>query len=449
MKKTFFIRTYGCQMNFSEAERLRELLLNAGWKEEKNIENASVVMAIGCSIREKAENRVISFLKTHRYLKNKGTLIGLFGCTANLHKEKILEKIPFLDILCGPNHLNKIPEILENFSNGNVVVMTGENEQPFLECVPSKNDVTMAVPITKGCNNFCSYCVVPLARGKLVSRHPDSIIREIECAVEKGIKSVTLLGQNVNEYGQDFKFQFDFGDLLNEIVNIDGLLRIDFLTSHPEDTGEKILKIMAENHKIIKHLHIPLQSGSNKILKAMNRKYTVEKFLRTVEMARNLMPEISITSDIMVGFPGETEEDFEKTVEVVKNVRFNELFIFKYSPRPMTKAYNMNDDVPQEVKEYRHQLILSLQKKISNQIYEMFKGRICDVLIERKSIKNPCYVIGRNIQGIPVTCSCSENIIGSIVKVKIINHRQGLLYGSICEEFQLQQDPQFQGKKQI
>ncbi len=435
-------------MNFAESERLQKLLIKSGWENTDDINKADVVIAIGCSIRQKAENRVLSFLKSNKHLKKNGVVLGLLGCTANLYGEKILKQLPFLDIVCGPNHLASIPDILTGCTGKEIIIRTGENNNPFVQYIPSKNDVTMDVPITKGCNNFCSYCVVPLARGKLKSRKREDILREVKCAVEKGIKSVTLLGQNVNEYGKDLTDGYDFADLVREIAEIDGLLRIGFLTSHPEDTGEKILQTMAECPKVFKHLHIPLQSGSNKILKAMNRKYTVEKFLKVVEMARNMMPEISITSDIMVGFPGETEQDFRKTCEIVEKTRFNELFIFKYSPRPMTKAYGMKDDTPKEEKERRHKIILDMQRKISNEILSSFTGKTCQVLAEKISVKNPLQIIGKNIQGIPVAFQCNKNILGKIVKVKIINHREGILCGSICEEDLLLQGLQYQEKTQ-
>ncbi len=215
-------------MNFAESERLHQLLVESGWKEAKTPDCAQVLIAIGCSIREKAENRVISFLKSNSHLKKRGTIFCLAGCTANLHGEKILKQLPFLDVVCGPNHIVELQNILDGHLSGRFVVRTGEKENPFLECVPSKENTTMMIPITKGCNNFCSYCVVPLARGRLQSRSPDSIIKEIRNAVEKGIKAVTLLGQNVNEYGKDFTVDYDFVDLLNEILKIEGLLRIGF-----------------------------------------------------------------------------------------------------------------------------------------------------------------------------------------------------------------------------
>ncbi|MCM8815126.1 MAG: tRNA (N6-isopentenyl adenosine(37)-C2)-methylthiotransferase MiaB [Candidatus Omnitrophica bacterium] len=440
MKKTFFIRTYGCQMNFSEAERLRQLLKMSGWKEAENPELATALIAIGCSVRQKAENRVISFLKSYKNLKKNGTIFCLAGCTANLHREKILKQLPHLDVVCGPNHIAKIPEILNNYTAGKIVVATGENDLPFIECIVSGNNISMMVPITKGCNNFCSYCVVPFARGRLQSRQPESIIEEIKTGVEKGVRAVTLLGQNVNEYGQDFLQNYDFSDLLCEILRIDGLLRIEFISSHPEDTSTKLLKIMSENQKIARHLHIPLQSGSNRILKAMNRKYTVEKFLQVVETAREMIPDISITSDIMVGFPGETEKDFNQTYNLVKKLRFNELFIFKYSPRPMTKAYNLPDTVEKEEKQRRHRLLLEMQKQISNEILSTFTGKKCDILVERRSLKDSSLWIGRTIQGIPAGFKAHKDLTGKIVKVKILSHAEGILYGKEDEESLSQQD---------
>ncbi|MCM8788324.1 MAG: MiaB/RimO family radical SAM methylthiotransferase, partial [Candidatus Omnitrophica bacterium] len=375
-----------------------------------------------------------------KYLKTNGTIFCLAGCTANLHREKILKQLPYLDVVCGPNHIAKIPEILNSYTSGKIVIETGENDLPFIQCIPSGKNIAMMVPITKGCNNFCSYCVVPFARGKLQSRQPGSIIEEIKIAVENGVRSVTLLGQNVNEYGCDFQRSYDFSDLLCDILKIDGLLRIEFVSSHPEDTTIKLLRVMSENPKIARHLHIPLQSGSNKILKTMNRKYTVEKFLQVVEIARTMIPDISITSDIMVGFPGETEEDFKQTYNLVKELRFNELFIFKYSPRPMTKAYNFPDIVEKEEKQRRHKILLETQKQISNEILSEFTGKECDTLVERRSVKDPLLLIGKNIQGIPAGFKSQKDLTGKIVRIKILGHSEGILYGKINEEHLLQQD---------
>lgn len=449
MEKTFFIRTYGCQMNFAESERLHKLLEESGWKEATKPDETGVLIAIGCSIRKKAENRVISFLKSYKQLKKNGIIFCLAGCTANLHREKIFKELPFLDVVCGPNYISEIPGILDNYIPGRRIVKTGEKDNPFIECIPSKKRVTIMVPITKGCNNFCSYCVVPLARGKLQSRNPNSIVREIKNAVKEGIRAVTLLGQNVNEYGRDFDIDYDFVDLLYEILQIENLLRIDFVTSHPEDTTEKLLTIMAHNARIMKHLHIPLQSGSDKILRAMNRKYTIQKFLQVVETARKLVPEISITSDIMVGFPGETEKDFMMTLSVVKEVRFNELFVFKYSQRPMTSASKITETVSKEEKEYRHRIILETQKQITREILNNFTGKICEVLVERQSIKNPLIYIGRNIQGISVNFEKNEKAIeGQIVNVKITGYAEGILFGKVNGECLSQQDSRSQEKKQ-
>ncbi len=422
-------------MNFADAERLRRILIKSGWQETDNPKQARVLLAVSCSIRHKAENRVLSFLASYKYLKKQGTLLCLLGCTANLYGENILKKFPFIDIVCGPNHISKIPHILEN-PLPEKVVLTGENGSSFIEFSASEREISLMVPITKGCNNFCSYCVVPMARGKLKSRNQQQILEEINCAVKKGTKSVVLLGQNVNEYGKDFENNYDFGDLLSDISGIDGLLRIGFLTSHPKDTNRKILEIMAKNLKVLKHLHIPLQSGSNKILKAMNRKYTVEKFMEVVNTAKDMMPDISITSDILLGFPGETESDFNETLKIVEEVRFSDLYVFKYSPRPGTKSYLMKDDVPEEEKERRHRLVLETQKKISKEIMQSFSGKICDVLIERESIKKRGCFIGRNIQDFPVITKGTGDIVGNIVRVKISTFGNGFLYGSIDEEYQ-------------
>lgn len=430
--KSFFLRVYGCQMNFSDADRVRELLFRHGWTQTENPLDAQAILAISCSVRAKAENRVLSFLSSHQSLAETGAVIGLLGCTANLHREKLFKQYPFLSIICGPNFYHCLPEMLESAIQGEKVVLAGESEKPFLEQNPERiTSISASVVITKGCENFCTYCVVPRARGVLVSRKPDEILSEIGRLVAQGAREIVLLGQNVNEYGNDFAGHYHFAELLADAAKVPGLLRLRFLTSHPRDTGERILTVMRDNPVVCRHIHLPVQSGSDRILALMGRKYTRSDFIRIVELARDMMPDIAITSDVMVGFPGETEDDFLQTYELVRTVKFHELFMFKYSVRPFTRASAYKDSVPDREKERRHRLIMELQEKIGRDIALSYVGRSVEVLVEKSSMKSPKNLLGRTGDGKLVQFEGDRKMIGGLVTVEITGAKTGYLTGKL------------------
>ncbi|MGC8977673.1 MAG: tRNA (N6-isopentenyl adenosine(37)-C2)-methylthiotransferase MiaB, partial [Candidatus Ratteibacteria bacterium] len=342
MGKKYFIKTYGCQMNFYDSDKLKKILNESGFLEVLNLDQADIIIVNTCSVRKHAEERAFSFLNSLKNIKD-NKILCLVGCTPSVYKEEIFKKLNFVDIICGPNSYKKFVSELLNYKDGKIAIFDEDQDllkEPIAPLISEK--ITSFVTITKGCENFCSYCVVPYARGKLVSKPEDVIIEEIKILVEKGVKEIFLIGQNVNEYGKDIGK--NFVELLYKVCEINGILRIGFLTSHPKDIPLELIDCFSELPKLYKHLHLPLQSGSNKILKLMNRKYNVERFVEIVNKARQKCPYISITSDIIVGFPYEDEKDFEDTYKIVEETKFDDLYVFKYSVRPLTEASKFPDN---------------------------------------------------------------------------------------------------------
>lgn len=416
-------------MNFYDSERLKTLLNGENFVEVSDIKDADFIIVNTCGVRKHAENRAISFLSSLKNFKNNKRFC-LVGCVPSIYGEEILKKYEFIDIVCGPNSYKKFVEILKNYNGGKFAIF--EEEQELFEevIIPSnKNTLSCFVAITKGCENFCSYCVVPYARGKLVSKPVNVIIEEIKALVDRGVKEIFLIGQNVNEYGKDIGE--NFVKLLERVHNIEGILRIGFLTSHPKDVPDELINSFSCLPKLYKHFHLPLQSGSNKILELMNRKYTKERYIEIIQKAREKVPDISITSDIIVGFPYEEEKDFEETYNLVKEIMFDDLFVFKYSPRPKTRASEFPDTVSKEGKERRHRLILNLQDKISIFKNRQMEGKIDQVFIREKSFKKKDTFIGRTINNKPVLIESKDNIRGKIVRVVIKKGERHCLYGDI------------------
>jgi len=427
MDKKYFIKTYGCQMNFYDSNRLRKLLNKEGFFEVNSIEDSDIIILNTCSVRKHAEDRAFSFLSSIKSIKN-NKIFCVIGCTPSIYKDKIFEKLDFVDIICGPNSYKKFVSTLKNYSGGKTSIF--EEDENLLNEVNEteiKEKISSFVTITKGCENFCSYCVVPYARGKLVSKPENVIIDEIKILIDKGVKEIFLIGQNVNEYGKDIGE--NFVELLYKIHEIEGILRIGFLTSHPKDISNELINSFSELPKLYKHLHLPLQSGSNKILNLMNRKYTVERYLEIIEMVREKCPGISITSDIIVGFPYEEEIDFEETYKIVEKIKFDDLYVFKYSPRPLTKASKFPDNVPKEEKEKRHKIILNLQDKISLLRNKEMEGKIDEIFIRKKSYKIKNAYIGRTLNNKPVIIENVNVKEGEIIKVEIKKGERHYLYG--------------------
>ena len=386
---TAYVETYGCQQNEADSEKLRGYLAQSGYAIVKESEGADVVVMNTCAIREHAEQRVFGNLGalTHTKRRHSAQKIFLCGCMAGETKvsDRIKHSYPHVDGVFSTHHLWQFPEILYN-------VLTRKKRQFYIadepgsiaEGIPQVRDSQLKawVSIMYGCNNFCTYCIVPYVRGRERSRQPEDILQECRELIENGAKEITLLGQNVNSYGKDLKTGMDFADLLAAIAELPGDFLIRFMTSHPRDAGKKLFDTMAKYDKIAKQLHLPFQSGSSRVLKAMNRHYDREKYLETVRYAKSVMPDLVLTSDVIVGFPGETEEEFEETISLIQEVHYDSLFTFIFSPRTGTPAASMEDPTPKEEKNRRFDKLCAVQNAISEEIHRNYVGQHLRCLVD-------------------------------------------------------------------
>ncbi len=416
-------------MNVHDSEKMAGVLRSEGYAEAENAKDADVIIFNTCSIRQKAEQKFFSELGRIKSLKKRrpDLKIAVAGCIAQQEGGKIIERAPHVDYVIGPQNINVLKDIITSKSDS---IFTDDN--PFITeielPVDRRDNVRAWVNIMYGCNNFCSYCIVPYTRGRERSRASQSIINEIKDLAEKGYKEVTLLGQNVNSY----KSNVDFPGLLKEINKIEGIKRIRFVTSHPKDLSDKLIYAIRDMERVCEHIHLPLQSGSSKILASMNRKYTYEDYLKKVEKLRREIPEIAITSDIIAGFSQETDEDHNYTISALKNIEFDGIFAFKFSPRPGTKASNIDGQLPDGIKSDRLSEILELQSKITERKNKELKGKLLEILIEGEDEKNTGRLTGRTRTNKIVNITSKNNIKpGDIVTVKIINARRYSLEGEI------------------
>lgn len=357
-----FIRTFGCQMNSSDSEFIAGLFSEKGYGFVDSPDKADVVLFNTCSVREHAEERAISSMGQLMH-KHKNRIYGVVGCAAQALGDRLFKRLPGLNIVCGTGEIAGLPELVEKARAKTILAL--DNKDALLPEVAStyrENSKHAYVSIMRGCNNFCSYCIVPYVRGTERSRRVKDIVEEVKGLVKRGIRDITLLGQNVNSYKDK---ACGFVQLLKFVNDIEGIEKINFMTSHPKDATLKLFETMRDCGKVVKHLHLPLQSGSDRILGLMERRYTGKQYLSLAAKAREVIPGLRFTTDIIVGFPGETEQDFKDTLGLMKEVRFDSAYIFKYSPRPGTRAGEMPDDVPRETKKIRHKILLDLQKGIS------------------------------------------------------------------------------------
>lgn len=435
-EKKYFIVTYGCQMNVYDSEVLAGHLEKLGYSAAKNEEKADVLIINTCAVRKKAEEKVLSRLGMLRELKKRkpDMIIALWGCMVQQEgaAKKIKERFKFIDLVSGPNALGRFSELLETAGSSEQTVfdlnLSGERES-----LPIKRAISFKawVPISHGCNNFCSYCIVPYVRGPEKSRLPENVIAEVKELAQSGIKEITLLGQNVNSYGKDLQQKIDFADLLCKLDQLNNSLRIRFMTSHPRDFSEKTVRAIAEGKNICEHIHLPLQSGSDRILIEMNRGYTRSYYLELIDMIRKMIPGSSITTDIIVGFPGEDEEDFAMTMELMARARFDAAYIFVYSPRQGTKAAGMKNQVPAGVKRERVIQLNDLQNGIVLEKNRLLLGSIQEILVEGKSKTDKNMFTGRTRTNKIVHFPCSDNLIGKFVNVRIEEARAWNLIGII------------------
>ncbi|MCD6440491.1 MAG: tRNA (N6-isopentenyl adenosine(37)-C2)-methylthiotransferase MiaB [Candidatus Marinimicrobia bacterium] len=428
--KKYYIETYGCQMNEADSEIIAGLLEGCNYKATRAPEEADIILVNTCSVREGADRRAIARLSQYKYLKkqNPGLTLGLVGCVAQRDRGKILKQKPFIDLVLGPDSYRRIPELIRHNDKPYIDVHLSKQEV-YEGLMPFRNtQVNAWVSIMRGCNKFCSFCIVPFTRGRERSRAVESIVTEVKKAIQDGYQEITLLGQNVNSY----KHQEDrFPDLLKAVALIPGVKRIRFTSPHPQDVDEAMLKVMREHENICKSIHLPLQAGATKILKLMNRTYSKEKYLDVVDKIREYMPDCGITTDIIVGFPGETDEDFEETLDVMDRVVFDNAYMFKYSPRPGTAAAKLPDDVPENVKAERLNRIIEKQKIHLLAKNRALVGTVQTVLIDGLSKKSSGEKIGRTDTNKLVILKTGSARIGEMVKVLIYDAAGVSLFGKI------------------
>lgn len=433
------ITTFGCQMNARDSEKLSGILREIGYIETES-EDADFVIYNTCTVRENANLRVYGRLGVlHGYKKkNPHMKIALCGCM--MQEAAVVEKLQksyrFVDLIFGTHNIFKFAELLTTtFESDRMVIDIWKDTNQIVEDLPieRKYPFKSGVNIMFGCNNFCSYCIVPYVRGRERSREPKDILREIEGLVADGVVEVMLLGQNVNSYGKNLEQPVTFAELLREIEKIEGLERIRFMTSHPKDLSDELIQVMAESKKICKHLHLPLQSGSSSLLKVMNRKYTKEQYLVLAEKIRKAMPDIALTTDIIVGFPGETEEDFLETLDVVRKVRYDSAFTFIYSKRTGTPAAVMEDQIPEDVVKDRFDRLLKEVQNISKEMAERFTGTDQRVLVEEPNSQMEGYVTGRLSNNHVVHFQGDTSLIGKLVDVHLDECRGFYYMGSMTD----------------
>lgn len=424
-KLTFFVNTFGCQMNARDSEKLVGILEQIGYVEGES-EDSDFVVYNTCTVRENANNKVYGRLGYlhNKKKKNPHMMIGLCGCMMQEKHvvETIRRKYRFVDLVFGTHNIYKFAELVVRalLSDGMVVDIWKDTDQ-IVEDLPveRKYSFKSGVNIMFGCNNFCSYCIVPYVRGRERSRHPRDIVREIERLVADGVVEIMLLGQNVNSYGKNLEEPITFAQLLEQIEQIPGLNRIRFMTSHPKDLSDELIEVLAKSKKICRHFHLPLQSGSTRILQEMNRRYTKEDYLLLVDKIRTRVPDMAITTDIIVGFPGETEEDFLETMDVVNQVQFDSAFTFIYSKRSGTPAAEKEDQVPEDVVKDRFDRLLARVQEISRKKADELTGQVVDVLVEERNGQDASLVTGRMSNNAIVHLAGEESLIGSILPVRL------------------------------
>lgn len=435
MSRLVYIKTFGCQMNEHDSEQMLALLEECGYRETKRREEADVILVNTCSVREKPEQKAYSIAGRFQQLKdaNPDTIVGIAGCVAQQGGERLLARIPSLDFVLGPGKIHHLPEILRDVEKGSRgVCAVGFEDGSFVNLpLPHTQQLRAYVTIMQGCDNFCSYCIVPSVRGRERSRPSDDILAEIESLIAKGTKEVILLGQNVNAYAKKTPGELTFPQLLAKIDEIPGLERIRFTTSHPKDLTEELIEAFGKLGHLCEHFHLPFQAGSNAVLGRMRRGHTREAYVAQVKRLRGVAPQISITADVMVGFPGEREEDFSQTLDLIQDVEFDGLYSFKYSPRQGTRAAQWQDDCTPEVKQRRLEILQKLQREITLKKNKGLEGAVKEVLVEGRSRNSPHQLRGRTGCNRIVNFPGEDALMGKLVLVKINEGLQNSLRGEL------------------
>ena len=439
LPRNFYIKTMGCQMNEYDSDFMAQSLLNKGFSLVDTPENADLILLNTCAVRAKPEQKAYSFLGRISSIKKAkpDLILGIVGCLAQMKGTDLLKRFPQADFIIGPRELGRFQEILEKIElHPGKIVATGLG--PLPPCpTPSRGyfnkKVTGYISIMEGCNNFCSYCIVPYVRGREISRAPDEILAEAENLVSEGIKEITLLGQNVNSYlWEGEKKRWGFPALLHQLSRLNGLLRLRFVTSHPKDLSDDLISCFHHIKTLCPHIHLPFQAGSNRVLKRMRRDYTRERYLQLIENLRAVKPGIAITSDVMVGFPGESDEDFELTLDLIRTVEFDSLYSFKYSDRSGTSADKMDGKLDDMAKAYRLSTLQTLQKEITLKKNKALEGKQLEVLIEGNS-KRGGQLTGRTASGKTVNLIGDNRYIGSLVSVIIKRSFLNSLWGELVD----------------
>jgi tRNA-2-methylthio-N6-dimethylallyladenosine synthase len=425
MQKLVYIETYGCQMNEHDSERMLRLLKRVHYTETKEANQADVILINTCSVREKPEHKVYSALGRFKKLKERrGTVLGVAGCVAQQEGERLMDRVPYLDLVLGTHAIPMLPQLLDRIevSGQRVCETRFDQSGEYLRTpLPEKPlaKVKSYVTVMQGCDHFCSFCIVPFVRGRERSRPSWEILEEIRRLAEMGVKEVFLLGQNVNGYGKGLEGELDFPGLLDQINEIEGIERIRFTTSHPADLSDALIEGFSKLEKLCEHIHLPFQSGSNRVLKTMHRGYTRESYVERIKRLKEVCPSIAITADVIVGFPGEEEEDFRETLDLMKKVRFDDLFSFKYSPRKGTRAAQLQNHVDEEVKRHRLSILQKIQKEITFERNQALEGQLEEVLVEGPSKQSDQDVTGRTRSNRIVNFPGEFNLAGKLVSVKI------------------------------
>ncbi len=435
---TYHISTFGCQMNFKDSEKLAGILERLGYLAVET-EEADFVLLNTCTVRENANQKVyghLGQLKSYKK-KNPDMMIALCGCMMQEQQvvTRIKERYRFVDIIFGTHNIYKLAELINNrLSSDAMIIDIWNDAKEIVEDLPTvrKFSFKAGVNIMFGCNNFCSYCIVPYVRGRERSREPEDIIKEIQQLVSEGVVEVMLLGQNVNSYGKNLEHPVSFAQLLQKVEEIPGLKRIRFMTSHPKDLSEELIQVMKHSDKICRHLHLPIQSGSTRLLDKMNRRYTKEQYLMLVERLRTAIPDLSLTTDIIVGFPGETEEDFLETIDVVKKAEYDSAYTFLYSKRTGTPAAVMEDQIPEAVAKERFLRLLSVVAETSAKRTAALVGQTVEVLVEERSEQDASMVTGRLSNNLLVHFIGEDTLIGSLQNVHLDESRGFYFLGSLA-----------------
>ena len=429
------ILVYGCQMNIADAERMEGQLQSAGYTRTEETADADVILINTCCVRESAEDKVYGKIGEIKKIKerNPHLVFGIAGCMAQKEGDNLMRRAPHIDFVLGTGKVQELTRIIAEIRAERAPVVDTDIGNTIAENLPIARGGKFSawVPIMYGCNNFCTFCIVPYVRGRERSRAPEDIVAEVRRAVAEGYTEVTLLGQNVNSYGKDHKAA-DFADLLQMVDEVEGIRRVRFMTSHPKDISDKLIDTIRDGRHLCEHIHLPVQYGSNRILRAMNRVYTVESYRERVRRVREALPDASLTTDLIVGFPGETDEDFAATLDFLREIRYDSAYTFLYSKRSGTPAARMEDQVPDEVKHARLNILMEEQNKISRAINEKLAGRALEVMVEGESKNDPAVWSGRTRTNKIVLFPHGAERAGDFVRVRIDRAQTWVLKGEIC-----------------